>query len=179
MHLYNLRYKAARIIVSRGTRTDSSTGKVSTVLTQDVFGTIRSITAFRLAGGTKYYCIVGSDSGRIIVLKYDPKTNNLLKLQHESFGKSVSRRIVPGQMLAVDPQGRSVMISAVEKSKLVYISSPDAAANLTISSPLEAHRNGAIIYSIAGVDVGFENPLFAALEVDFTESDADSTGQAF
>lgn len=82
-------------------------------------------------------------------------------------------------MLAVDPKGRSVMISAVEKSKLVYILNRDAAANLTISSPLEAHRNGAIIHSIVGVDVGFENPLFAALEVDYTESDADPTGEAF
>ncbi|KAG8790078.1 pre-mRNA-splicing factor rse1 [Ceratobasidium sp. 428] len=173
------------IIVSRGTslellRPDSSTGKVSTVLAQDAFGTIRSIAAFRLTGGTKAdYCIVGSDSGRIIVLEYDPKTNSFLKLQQETFGKSGSRRIVPGQMLAVDPKGRSVMISAVEKSKLVYILNRDATANLTISSPLEAHRNGAIIHSIVGVDVGFENPLFAALEVDYTESDADPTGQAF
>lgn len=122
---------------------------------------------------------MGSDSGRIVVLEYDPKTNSFLKLQQETFGKSGSRRIVPGQMLAVDPKGRSVMISAVEKSKLVYILNRDAAANLTISSPLEAHRNGAIIHSIVGVDVGFENPLFAALEVDYTESDADPTGEAF
>ncbi|ELU42250.1 splicing factor 3B subunit 3 [Rhizoctonia solani AG-1 IA] len=201
MHLYNLTLQAPtaitqaivgnfsgirqqEIIISRGTilellRPDSSTGKVSTVLAQDVFGTIRSIAAFRLTGGTKDYCIVGSDSGRIIVLEYDPKTNSFTKLQQETFGKSGSRRIVPGEMLAVDPKGRSVMISAVEKSKLVYVLNRDAAANLTISSPLEAHRNGAIIHAIVGVDVGFENPLFAALEVDYTESDADPTGQAF
>lgn len=30
-----------------------------------------------------------------------------------------------------------------------------------------------------GVDVGFENPLFAALEVDYGESDQDPTGEAF
>lgn len=55
----------------------------------------------------------------------------------------------------------------------------DAAANLTISSPLEAHKPRAIIHSIVGVDVGFENPMFAALEVDYTESDQDPTGAAF
>lgn len=55
----------------------------------------------------------------------------------------------------------------------------DAAANLTISSPLEAHKQRAIIHSMVGVDVGFENPLFAALEVDYGESDQDSTGEAF
>lgn len=75
MHLYNLTLQGPsaitqaivgnfsgirqqEIIVSRGTslellRPDSSTGKISTVLAQDAFGTIRSIAAFRLTGGTK------------------------------------------------------------------------------------------------------------------------------
>ena len=86
---------------------------------------------------------------------------------------------MPGQYLAVDPKGRSVMISAIEKAKLVYILNRDAAANLTISSPLEAHKNNAIIHHIVGVDVGFENPMYAALEVDYTEADQDPTGEAF
>lgn len=102
-----------------------------------------------------------------------------MKLHQETFGKSGARRIVPGQYLATDPKGRSVMISAMEKSKLVYILNRDAAANLTISSPLEAHKNAAIIHHIVGLDVGFENPMFAALEVDYTESDQDPTGEAF
>ena len=71
------------------------------------------------------------------------------------------------------------MISAVEKAKLVYILNRDAAANLTISSPLEAHKNQAIIHHIVGLDVGFENPTFAALEVDYSEADQDPTGEAF
>ena len=71
------------------------------------------------------------------------------------------------------------MIAAVEKAKLVYILNRDAAANLTISSPLEAHKNQAIIHHIVGLDVGFENPTFAALEVDYSEADQDPTGEAF
>lgn len=71
------------------------------------------------------------------------------------------------------------MIAAMEKAKLVYILNRDAAANLTISSPLEAHKNAAIIHHIVGLDVGFENPMFAALEVEYTESDQDPTGEAF
>ena len=70
------------------------------------------------------------------------------------------------------------MIAAMEKSKLVYILNRDAAANLTISSPLEAHRTSSIVHHIVGVDVGFENPMFAALEVDYTEADQDPTGEA-
>lgn len=71
------------------------------------------------------------------------------------------------------------MVGSMEKSKLVYILNRDAAANLTISSPLEAHKSNAIIHHIVGLDVGFENPLFAALEVDYTESDQDPTGEAY
>jgi splicing factor 3B subunit 3 len=41
---------------------------------------------------------------------------------------------------------------------------------------LEAHKNPAIIHHIVSLDVGFENPMFAALEV---ESGQDRTGEAF
>lgn len=60
---------------------------------------------------------------------------------------------------------------AVERQKLVYIMNRDASANLTISSPLEAHKSHCICYSVVGVDVGFENPTFACLEVDYEVSD--------
>ena len=124
------------------------------------------------------YAVVGSDSGRIVILDYDPRTSSFVKVHQETFGKSGTRRIVPGQYLATDPKGRAVMIAAMEKSKLVYILNRDAAANLTISSPLEAHRTASIVHHIVGVDVGFENPMFAALEVDYAESDQDPTGEA-
>ena len=125
------------------------------------------------------HAILGSDSGRIVILDYDVKTTGFVKIHEETFGKSGARRIVPGQYLATDPKGRSVMIAAVEKAKLVYILNRDAAANLTISSPLEAHKNQAITHHIIGLDVGFENPTFAALEVDYSEADQDPTGEAF
>ncbi|GAA6062045.1 hypothetical protein JCM10212_005030 [Sporobolomyces blumeae] len=160
-------------------RTDPQTGKLESVVETDSFGQIRSVAPFKLTGGSKDYIILGSDSGRIVVLEYDAANNAFNKLHQETYGRSGSRRIVPGQYVATDPKGRAVMIGAMEKSKLVYILNRDAEANLTISSPLEAHKPRAIIHSIVGVDVGFENPLFAALEVDYTESDQDPTGAAF
>ena len=59
------------------------------------------------------------------------------------------------------------MIGAVEKQKLVYILNRDSAARLTISSPLEAHKSHTLVYHLVGVDVGFENPMFACLELDY------------
>lgn len=56
------------------------------------------------------YVVVGSDSGRIVILEYHPSKNMFEKVHQETFGKSGCRRIVPGQFLAVDPKGRAVMI---------------------------------------------------------------------
>jgi len=41
----------------------------------------------------------------------------------------------------------------------------DSAAKLTISSPLEAHKSHTLVLDTCGVDVGFDNPIFACLEV--------------
>ena len=67
----------------------------------------------------------------------------------------------------MDPKGRACMIGAIEKQKLVYILNRDSSARLTISSPLEAHKSHTLIYHMVGVDVGFDNPMFATLELDY------------
>lgn len=59
------------------------------------------------------------------------------------------------------------VVGAIEKQKLVYILNRDAEARLTISSPLEAHKSNTLVYHTVGVDVGFENPMFACLEIDY------------
>ena len=108
-----------------------------------------------------------------------PANNRFNRLHLETFGKSGIRRVIPGQYLAVDPKGRACLIASVEKNKLVYVLNRNAQAELTISSPLEAHKPQTLVFAMAALDVGYENPVFAALEVDYTESDQDPTGQAF
>eukprot|EP00730_Choanoeca_flexa_P003436 TRINITY_DN11412_c0_g1_i1.p1 TRINITY_DN11412_c0_g1~~TRINITY_DN11412_c0_g1_i1.p1 ORF type:complete len:1210 (+),score=373.66 TRINITY_DN11412_c0_g1_i1:24-3653(+) len=154
---------------------DAQQGKLASVCSVEIFGLVRSLKAFRLTGGNRDYLIVGSDSGRISILQYDVENNRLEKVHMETFGKSGVRRIVPGEYLATDPKGRAVMIGAFEKQKLVYILNRDAAARLTISSPLEAHKSHTMVQDIVGVDVGFENPLFACLEIDYEDVDEDTT----
>ena len=191
MHLYNATLQVAgganaaavgnfsgqkqqEIIVARQThlsllRPDPQTGKVHSVLQVPVFGVIRSIAPFRLTGASKDYIILGTDSGRINILEYSTATQQWVKVHQETFGKSQCRRIVPGEYLACDPKGRAVMIGALEKQKLVYILNRDSAARLTISSPLEAHKNQTLCFCMVGLDVGFENPIFACLEVDYSD----------
>ena len=98
-----------------------------------------------------------------------------MKVHQETFGKTGCRRIVPGQYLASDPKGRAFMIGAVEKQKFVYILNRDQNSKLTISSPLDAHKSNTLIFDICGVDVGYENPLFACLEVDYGDIDEEDS----
>lgn len=123
--------------------------------------------------------IVGSDSGRITILEYQPQVNKFHRLHLETFGKSGVRRVIPGQFLACDPKGRACLISSVEKNKLVYVLNRNAQAELTISSPLEAHKPHCLVFALVALDVGYDNPVFAALEVDYGESDQDATGIAY
>ncbi len=54
--------------------------------------------------------MVGSDSGKISILEFEPTNNEWKTLHVEPFGKTGVRRIVPGQYLASDPKGRAIMI---------------------------------------------------------------------
>ena len=107
-------------------RTDEETGKMSLVYRTEVFGLIRSIIPFRLLGMQKDFLVIGSDSGRIVILEFDTEHNKFVKIHQETFGKTGVRRIVPGEYLAVDPKGRAIMIGAIEKQKFVYILNRDS-----------------------------------------------------
>lgn len=125
------------------------------------------------------YIVIGSDSGRITIIEYVPSQNRFNRIHLETFGKSGVRRVVPGQYLVVDPKGRACMIASVEKNKLVYVLNRNSQAELTISSPLEAHKPQTLVFAMTALDVGYENPIFAALEIDYSESDQDPTGLAY
>jgi splicing factor 3B subunit 3 len=40
--------------------------------------------------------IIGSDSGKTVILEYDAVKNRFVKTHEETFGKTGCRRIVPG-----------------------------------------------------------------------------------
>ena len=52
-------------------KVDEDTGKIKLVYRQEVFGLIRQIVPFRLMGMQKDFVVVGSDSGRIVILEFD------------------------------------------------------------------------------------------------------------
>ena len=63
------------------------------------------------------------------------------------------------------------MIAAVEKQKFVYVLNRDQPGNLTISSPLEAHKSHTIVFTVCALDQGYDNPIFAAIELDYADAD--------
>jgi len=130
---------------------------------------------FRLTGNKKDFIVVGSDSGRIVILEVNLEKREFVKIHQETFGKTGCRRIVPGDYIACDPKGRAVMIGAIEKQKFVYITGRDTENKMTISSPLEAHKSNTLCFDLVGLDVGYENPLFACLEVDYGDSDNENS----
>lgn len=71
------------------------------------------------------------------------------------------------------------MLGAVENKKYTYVLNRDAEMKLTISSPLESNKASLLTFCMVGVDVGFDNPIFACLEMDCHNSDTDHTGQAY
>ena len=87
------------------------------------------------------------------------------------------RRGTPGQYLAADPKGRAVMISALEKRKLVYVFNRDATGKPTIASPLEAHRTRTLTFDSVGLDNGYDNPIFATIELQYPDTE-DAVGES-
>ncbi|CRG96985.1 splicing factor 3B subunit 3, putative [Plasmodium gallinaceum] len=170
--------RAHEIIVAKGQvlellRADKQ-GKLNLIVSKDIFGIIRCISTFRLTGSNKDYIVIGSDSGRLVILEYSNEKSDFIRVHCETYGKSGIRRIIPGEYIAVDPKGRALMICAIERQKFVYILNRDNKENLTISSPLEAHKSHSICHDVVGLNVGFENPMFASIEQNYEMLDKQS-----
>lgn len=139
-------------------KVDEDLGKLEVVYSQEMFGLIRSIVPFRLIGMQKDFLVIGSDSGRIVILEFDLAKMRFVKIHQETYGKTGCRRIVPGEYLAADPKGRVILIGAIERQKFVYQMNRDSNNRLIISSPLEAHKPHTITLDMCALDNGLENP---------------------
>ncbi len=67
------------------------------------------------------------------------------------------------------------MIGAFEKQKFVYITGRNTENKMVISSPLEAHKSNTTLFDLVALDVGYENPLFACLEIEHGDPDSENS----
>ena len=152
---------------------DADTGSLSLLSSVRTFSAIRSLDKHRVAGSRRDQVVVGSDAGTLCLLSFGAKEEGYRAVtqQCDVFGRTGARRPTPGQYVACDCKGRAVMVAAIEKQKLVYVLNRDGAGKSHLSSPLEAHKSHTVTFALAAVDVGFENPLFAALEVTYVDGE--------
>ena len=163
---------------------------------------LRDLVKVRLVGEKRDILAVTSDSGCLSVIDFEISlrfnkskgdSNADPTLVTFPFGKSGCRRSTPGQHLAADPKGRAICVSAIEKRKLVYVlnqnqtagsdnnnkSSSSSRAPIALASPLEAHRARTLCLATVGVDNGYDNPIFACLEVQYVDpEDAHSSSNS-
>mmetsp|Transcript_10804 Transcript_10804/g.16593 ORF Transcript_10804/g.16593 Transcript_10804/m.16593 type:complete len:1302 (-) Transcript_10804:89-3994(-) len=145
---------------------EGQTKLVSRLETRSV---LRCLATVRLTGDKRDVLAVGADGGAISVFDFEGGKAKVLHCM--TFGKTGCRRGTPGQYLASDPKGRAIMISAVEKRKLVYVLNRDATGKPTIASPLEAHRTRTLTFATVGLDNGYDNPIFATLELQYPDTE--------
>ena len=91
----------------------------------------------RLTGENRDAVAVGADGGALSITDFEKGSGKVFHCI--TFGKTGCQRRTPGQYLASDPKGCTVMILAIEKCKLVFVLNRDATGNPIIASPFEAH----------------------------------------
>lgn len=154
---------------------------------------VRSLATVRMTGEKRDLLAVTSDAGAWSLVDFSKQqgstsstSSTSSKFQSVVFGKTGCRRSTPGQYVASDPKGRAVLVSALEKRKLVYVlnhtggggggggagtTSTTSTTTTNIASPLEAHRSRTLTFATVGVDNGYDNPIFATLEQQYPEQD--------
>lgn len=149
---------------------NAETGKVEKIKQQNVFGIVQDIEKIRLVGTQKDLLVITSDSGNIVVAEYNEETCKFIPVVQEPHSKNGLGRLTPGEYLCVDPQNRAVMLGAIERNKLVYkVEMENSEGLLQLSSPLDISSKNHLTLALCALDTNYENPLWAAIEVDYKE----------
>jgi splicing factor 3B subunit 3 len=198
MHLYNLTLQRSNavtcaahgsfssaneqeVVVSHGQAIEllrpDADGKLLSICHMECFGLVRSVAALRLPGANTDCIALGSDSGRLAIVHYVPERDQFERIHLETYGRGGCRRSVAGQYIAADPAGRAIMIAAIEKQRVVFTLDRDSSSLVSISSPIEAPRPGAITFALCALDVGKNNPLFACIELEYAAATQNDAGE--
>lgn len=153
-------------------RPDNDSGKLYKITHQHAFGTIQSIDKLRLVGTIKDLLVITADSGKLVVCEFNVNMEKFIPLIQEPHSKNGLRRITPGEYLNIDPQNRCIFLGSIERNKLIYKVLTDEQGKLMLSSPLEASNKLLLTFNTCALDTDFENPIFAAIEIDYSDFEA-------
>ena len=105
-----------------------------------------------------------SDSGDLSILELDNESFKFRRVVDLPYTKSGICAITPGEYIALDGQSRAFLLGSILKNKIACSIIRDEANKPSVSSLLEANHSRTVTFAMCGLDVGFENPLFAAIE---------------
>lgn len=174
--VFRAKSKSQQVVRAVGSRLEiwtfhKATASFTMMFSQETFSHIQSMGVLRPLDADMDQLVVISDSGNLTFAYLDVEQKKFIATSNEPFSKSGVRIMSPLQYLAIDGRNRAICLGAIEQTKLVFtINRNDA--KVSVSSPLEANRQKVITYALIGVDVGYDNPLFAALEVDYSTKES-------
>lgn len=135
-------------------------GKLQLKTSQNLLGTINKVEKISIEEKHDSL-VITSDSGNISILEYSTKEERFISKGQESMTKNGWNRSYVGEYLAIDPENRCILVSAMERNKLIYkIESKE------LSSPLESTSKGVLTLETVALNTDHGNPLFAALEIN-------------
>ena len=123
------------------------------------------------------YAIVSSDSGRIVILEYDPTTSSFVKLPgdvREVWRAENCSWVVPSDR----PKGTQCHDSSSQEGEACLHSGPRRCYELDYLFTFGGLQGLLNNPSHCWCGRRLRNPLFTALEVDYSESNQDPTGEA-
>ena len=158
-------------------RPNAETGKIEVVASQNTLGVIHKIEKIRIVGTQKDLAVVVGESGKVVFLEFDVDLHRFVPVLQEPYAKTGFGRVNPGEYLAVDPQSRCIFLGAIERNKLIFKVETDSQGKVELSSPLEAHSKHTLTLSVVALDTQFSNPVFAAIECDYSNYHSDGKVQ--
>ncbi|CCE63826.1 hypothetical protein TPHA_0F03460 [Tetrapisispora phaffii CBS 4417] len=146
---------------------DVSEGNLTPLASIPIFAIITKIESIFFQNKEESVLAVLSDSGVLSIIQFINE-NGTIKLQtlyNQPLSRTGIRRLSPIYHLNVDPYGRCLLISAMERNKLCFLIDYQH-DKFRISSPLEINRPDMIILEETVCDVLYNNPCFASIEID-------------
>ncbi|EDO16317.1 hypothetical protein Kpol_1059p7 [Vanderwaltozyma polyspora DSM 70294] len=146
---------------------DVSEGTLNLCITIPIFATITAMDSFVIPKAPYSFLAITSDSGVLTIARFI-RESGIIKLKtdlNEPLSRTGLRRLSPISYLNIEPYGRCLMVSAMERSKLCFLLDYED-NKIKISSPLEINRSGMIMMGGTSCDVRYDNPCFATIEID-------------
>ncbi len=145
-----------------------------TVSTTKLYAVVRDICSFQLPDSAQHLVAVGSDTGCFDLYGYDSAVDQFVQVLRHPYGRIGCRRAVPGQYVLAQPtDATSIMVGALEQSKLIYHlkAGPNNKPEFA-GAPQQINLPGVVTYHAVAIPSEAAAPSqYAAIELDTTNGE--------